>query len=177
MTLLLYFCLGIFLIIIQTTMLPHIYFCDRMYDLLIPIVIHASIYHSFGGSLFLVIFFGALMDNLSGSPAGFYLTFYLWILIATRYLKQFLHVGSITLVTIVVLLVVALESLLLMGLVTVNNIMISGAGHVIRRALAEVIWAIFTAPLLLIALDQLLTKVPALRKAFSLSRQEVIKRR
>lgn len=177
MTILLYFCLGLFLIIIQTTVLPHIYFFDRMYDLLLPVVIHVSIFRPLGISLFLVILFGVLMDNLSGSPAGFYLTFYVWILIAVRYLKLFLHVGSITLVTLVVLLAVALESMVLMGLVMVNNTMISGAGNTLRCALAEVMWAIVTAPLILMGLNQLLKKLPALLKTFSLSRQEEIKRR
>lgn len=177
MTLLLYFSVGILLIIIQTTVLPHVHFFEYMYDLLIPIVIHAAIFRSLGESLFLVFLFGALMDNLSGSPAGFYLTFYIWMLIAVRYLKLFLHVGSVALVTLVVLAAVALESIALIGLATVNNLMITGTVNASGFALAEVLWAILTAPFILAGLNLLFKKLPALRRAFSSSRQDEIKRR
>lgn len=174
---LLYLCVGIFLMIIQTTVLPHIQLIDRMYDLLIPIVIHASIFRPLGASLFLVFVFGTLLDNLSGSPAGFYLTFYIWILIAVRYLKKFIHVGSITLVTLVVLVAVALESLTLIGFVAVNNFMVARTVNAFRFALTEVIWAILSAPFLLIGLNYILKQLPALRTVFFSSQQDEIKGR
>ncbi len=177
MTSLFYVFVGILFIIVQTTILPHLYLFDRMYDLLIPIIIHASIFRSLGESLFLVFVFGALMDNLSGSPAGFYLTFYVWVLIGVRYLKLFLHVGSLSLVTLVVLLAVAIESLTLIGLVSVNHSMMAGAGNTLRFAFTEVFWAMLTAPFLLMGLNYLLQKLPVWHKAIVSSRQDEIKGR
>jgi cell shape-determining protein MreD len=148
-----------------------------MYDLLIPIIIHASIFRPLGESLFLVFIFGALLDNLSAGPAGFYLTFYIWILIAVRYLKIFIHVGSISLVTLVVLAAVALESLTLIGFVTINNLVIARTVNAFRFALTEVIWAILTVPFFLLGMNYLLKQLPALRTALSSSRQDEIKGR
>jgi cell shape-determining protein MreD len=148
-----------------------------MYDLLIPIIIHASIFRPLGASLFLVIVLGALSDNLSGSPAGFYLTFYVWILIAVRYLKKIIHVGSITVVTLVVLVAVTLESLTLIGFVAVNNFMVARTVNAFRFALTEVIWAILSAPFLLIALNYLLKQLPTFGTVFFSSQQDEIKKR
>ncbi len=177
MTSLLYVCAGILFIIIQTTILPHLYLFDRMYDLLIPLLIHASIFRSLGECLFLVVVFGALMDNLSGSPAGFYLTFYVWLFIGVRYLKLFLHVGSLSLVTLVVLFAVAVESLTLIGLVSVNHLMMAGTGNALRFAFTEVFWATLTAPFLLMGLNYLLQKLPLWQRAITSSRQDEIRGR
>jgi hypothetical protein len=177
MTSLLYLCIGIFLIIIQTSVIPQVQLFDRMYDLLIPVVIHAAIFRPIGESLFLVLVFGALLDNLSGSPAGFYLTFYIWILIAVRYLKIFIHVGSISLVTMVVLVAVAFESLALIGFVAVNNLIFVRTINVFRFALTEAIWAVLTTPFLLMGINYLLKQLPKFQTALSSSRRDEIKRR
>jgi hypothetical protein len=124
-----------------------------------------------------VILLGALMDNLSSAPAGFYLTFYVWILIGVRYLKLFLYVGTLSLVTFLVLIAVVIESLALMGLVAVNNLMTATSVNAFRFVLTEVLWAMLSAPLLLAGLNLLLIKLPILRNRFSPARRDEIKRR
>ncbi len=73
------FCIGtcLFLIIVQTTLLPDIPLFRGMYDLLIPFVILISICLPVGESLPFVLILGLIMDNLSGTPFGLYVTFYL----------------------------------------------------------------------------------------------------
>lgn len=174
---LIYFFVGILLMIAQTTVLPRLLFFNHMYDLLIPVVIHVSIFRSLGESLFLVVLFGVMMDNLSGAPAGFYLTFYIWAFVAVRYLKQLLHVDDIALVTLVIVFAVSLESTALMGLVAVNSSMISGVANAAGFVLTEVFWAALTAPFLLLLLNFLLNKLPALPEALFSSRHDEIKGR
>ena len=177
MILLLYFISGIILMIVQMSILPYINFFEHMYNLLIPILIHAAVFRKLGESLFLVIIWGVLMDNLSGTPAGFYLTFFIWILIAVRYLKLFLHVGNLSLVTLVVLVAVTIESLAIIGLVTVNDSLITSRENLFRFVLTEVMWGIFTAPFILGGFNLIVLKLPLLRKALSSVRQDEIKGR
>lgn len=174
---LLYFLVGILLMIVQTSILPRLPFLNYMYDLLIPIVIHASIFGSMGEGLGIALLFGMLMDNISGAPAGFFLTFYVWIFFVVRYLKILLHVDDIALVTLVIVVGVALEGAALIGLVAVNSVMVLGVASMVGLVLTEVFWAALTAPLLLFALNFLLKQLPALPQALFSSRHDEIKGR
>ena len=84
----------LFLILIQTTIVPYLTAFNGIYDLLIPFVIFICICLPVRESLPFVLILGLIMDNLSGSPFGLYLTFYFWLLGGVRLVLKFLRVSN-----------------------------------------------------------------------------------
>jgi hypothetical protein len=65
----------LFLVILQTAVLPHLPLLNSFYDLLIPFIIYLALYRPLREGLLLVILLGFIMDNISGIspevPLGF----------------------------------------------------------------------------------------------------------
>jgi cell shape-determining protein MreD len=151
------------LIVVQTTLLPDGYGWGRVYDLLIPMVVHAGLLGPWRESIPLICLIGYLTDSISGGPPGFHLTFYVWLFIGVRYLKLYLHVNNIVLVTLVVVAAVILENLARFGLLAVNNPAADLVTTASETACSEVLWALVTAPLLLIGFNSLLKRARVLK--------------
>ena len=64
----------LFLVILQTTVMPYLPLLDSFYDLLIPFIVFIGLSRPVRESLPFVFCLGFIMDNLSGSPFGLYLT-------------------------------------------------------------------------------------------------------
>ena len=110
-----YIGICLFLLIIQTTILPYIPLTQGMYDLLIPFVIFISICLPIRESLPFALALGLIMDNLSGSPFGLYLTFYLWLFIGVRFIIKFLRVSNKFFLAVVVIVAVLVENILMIA--------------------------------------------------------------
>jgi hypothetical protein len=147
-----YLLVGIFVILLQTTLLPELPFSGSFYDLLTPVVIHISVYRPLREGVPLVLLLAFGMDGLSGGPPGLYISLYTWLYLAMRYLRQFLHVGNLILLSLVAVAGVGLESLAFFGLIglgsPIGDIWLV-AVHTIVNQLA---FAVFTAPLILVLL-------------------------
>jgi cell shape-determining protein MreD len=105
----------LFLIIIQTTLFAYFNVFAGMYDLLIPFVIFISICLPLRESLPFVLILGLIMDNLSGSPFGLYLTFYFWLFVGVRWILKFLRVSNKFFLALVVVVAVLIQNLLIIG--------------------------------------------------------------
>lgn len=148
----------LFLIILQTALLSYFSIFAGMYDLLIPFVIFICIYLPLRESLPFVLILGLIMDNLSGSPFGLYLTFYFWLAVGVRWIITFLRVGNKFLLALVVLLAVLIENLLIIG-----TFALSGSGRplladVFKSTSRQFFWAMATAPLFLFCMQTLLKR-------------------
>jgi cell shape-determining protein MreD len=163
MIIILYLISCLVLLIVQSTLLPDVQAWTRTYDLLIPLVVHAGLLRPWRESLPLICLMGFLTDSISGGPSGFYLTLYIWLFIGTRYLRMYLHVNNIFLVTLVVLAAVALENLARFGLIAMSQAMEGLAPTAFEAAISEVLWALVTAPLLLSGLNALLRRASLLK--------------
>lgn len=147
-----YLLAGTFLILLQTTLLPEIPASATFYDLLTPVVIHISVYRPLreGVPLILLLAFG--MDGLSGGPPGLYISLYVWLYLVMRYLRQFLHVGNLVLLSLVAVAGVGLEGLAFFSLIglqsPISQIWLVAAHTILRQLL----FALFTAPVILMAL-------------------------
>ncbi len=84
----------LFLVILQTTVMPNLPLLDSFYDLLIPFVVFLGLFRPVRESLPFVFFLGFIMDNLSGSPFGLYLTAYFWLFIGVKGITKLLQVGN-----------------------------------------------------------------------------------
>jgi rod shape-determining protein MreD len=137
------------LIVIQTTVMPHIHLFEGFYDLLTPFVIYLSIFRSNRESLVIIFVFGFFMDIISGGPFGLYTTAYVWLFIGVRWAITFLHIGDSLLLPFVVALGVLAENLIFIG----TSVMFEQSSRItetmVSTIIVQVLWAIFTGPLFL----------------------------
>jgi cell shape-determining protein MreD len=142
--------IGLFLAVIQTTVMPHIPVFERFYDLLTPLVLYLSIFRPVRESTVIILIFGFLMDNISGGPFGLYLTVYLWLFLSVRWAIAFLHVGDSFLLPFVVAVGVLMENLIVIGVDAMfeQNLQISRI--MINTVAVQVLWAVFTGSLFLL---------------------------
>ena len=147
-----YFSTCLFLLIVQTTILPNISVLRGMYDLLIPFVIFISICLPIRESLPFTLILGLIMDNLSGSPFGLYLAFYLWLFIGVRFIIRFLRASNKFFLSMVVIVAVLIENLFMIATFP----LFSPTGQLPTDAflivIQQLLWSLATGPLFLFSL-------------------------
>ncbi len=148
------FCIGtcLFLIIVQTTLLPDIPLFRGMYDLLIPFVILISICLPVGESLPFVLILGLIMDNLSGTPFGLYVTFYLWLFIGVRGIIKFLRVSNKFLLAVMVVVAVLIENFFMIATFAFFGSVRQLPAEASLIVLQQFLWALTTGPLFMLCL-------------------------
>ena len=139
----------LFLIIVQTTLLVYFNIFAGMYDLLIPFVIFLSICLPLRESLPFILILGLIMDNISGSPFGLYLTFYFWLLVGVRWVLTFLRASNKLFLSLVVVVAVLIQNGLIIG-----TFGFAGPGWQIpaaglKNVTVQFFWALTTGPLFL----------------------------
>ena len=148
----------LFLIILQTTILPYFNAFSGIYDLLIPFVILICIYLPIRESLPFVLILGLIMDNLSGSPFGLYLTFYFWLFVGVRWIMKFLRVGNNFFLSLVALVAVLAENILIIGTFALSGSDWQLPADVIKNIALQFFWAMVTVPIFLFCLLRLLKR-------------------
>jgi cell shape-determining protein MreD len=150
-----YIATSLFLVVLQTTVLPYVSLFGQCYDLLIPFIVYLALYRPVRETFPLIFLLGYLMDGLSGSPFGLYTTVYFWLFLGLRWITTFLRVGNTLLLAFVVPAGVVMEvvvffiALVLQG--ADSDYLLTSA----RIAVAQVVWSLVTGPLLLIGFHAL----------------------
>ena len=90
------------------------------------------------------------MDNLSGSSFGLFITAYFWIFVLVSWGIKFLHVGNRILILIVAAAGVLIENFIFLGTIAVLGNDSQLPKEVFNIVGVQVLWAIFTGPVLLI---------------------------
>lgn len=146
----------LFLVILQTTVMPDLPLLDSFYDLLIPVIVFLGLSRPVRESLPFVFFLGFIMDNLSGSPFGVYLTSYFWVFIAVKGVTQLLQVGNrLFIITLIVAGGVLLENLIFLGTLTILGPDQQLAGNAVKTVTIQILWAIWTGAIFLMGLRSL----------------------
>ena len=141
----------LFLVILQTTIMPYLPLLDQFYDLLIPFIVYLSLSRPVRESLPFVLFLGFIMDNLSGGPLGLYLTTYFWLYVGVIGITMFIQVGNrLLIITLIVASGVLFENLILLGTFAILGSRQQFAGDALEIVAVQVLWAIFTGSLLLL---------------------------
>jgi rod shape-determining protein MreD len=148
----------LFLIILQTAILPYFNAFSGIYDLLIPFVIFICIYLPLRESLPFVLILGLIMDNLSGSPFGLYLTFYFWLLVGVRWIIRFLRVDNKFFLSLVAVIAVLAENILIIGTFALAGSDWQLPADVFKNIALQFFWALVTAPVFLFCLLSLLKR-------------------
>ena len=141
----------LFLVILQTTIMPYLSLLDKFYDLLIPLIVYLSVSRPVRESLPFVIFLGFIMDNLSGGPFGLYLTTYFWLYLGVKGITTFIQVGNrLFIITLIVVGGVLFENLILFGAFTIFGSRQQFNGDALEIVLVQVLWAFLTGSLFLL---------------------------
>lgn len=145
-----YIAISIILVILQTTVLPNIPLTGQFYDLLIPLLIYLTLFRPPHESLPFVFFLGLLMDNLSGTPFGLYLTTYLWIYIGVKLVASYLRVGNRILMALIVCGGVLVQNILIIGSALVMDNAWMPPADTLTIIVSQMLWALVTGPLILL---------------------------
>ncbi len=141
----------LFLVILQTTIMPYLPLLDKFYDLLIPFIVYLGLSRPVRESLPFVLFLGFIMDNLSGGPFGLYLTTYFWLYVGVKGITTFIQVGNrLVIITLIVAGGVLVENLILLGAFAILGSRRQFAGDAAEIVAIQVLWAIFTGALFLL---------------------------
>ncbi|MDP2646778.1 MAG: hypothetical protein Q8P24_17705 [Desulfobacterales bacterium] len=140
------------LVIIQTTILPFSPFGNKFYDLLSPLVIFFGLFRPVREGIPVVLVTGFIMDGLSGGPAGLYATTYFWLLIAVKFIIQYLHENNRILWPIVVILGVLIENLMIYAIVSLVSPHYQFNMSDIKAVSIQLVWAGLTGPMILMFL-------------------------
>ena len=139
------------LVILQTTVMPYLSLLDRLYDLLIPFIVYLGLSRPVREGLLFVCFLGFIMDNLSGSPFGLYLTSYFWLFIGVKGITQLLQVGKrVFVITFIVAAGVLAENLIFLGSFAIFSPEQQLADDAVKIVAAQILWALFTGSVFLI---------------------------
>ena len=139
------------LVILQTTVMPYLSLLDRFYDLLIPFIVYLGLSRPVREGLLFVCFLGFIMDNLSGSPFGLYLTCYFWLFSGVKGITQLLQVGKrVFVISFIVAAGVLAENLIFLGSFAIFRPELQFAGGVLKIVAIQVMWALFTGAVFLI---------------------------
>jgi rod shape-determining protein MreD len=138
------------LVILQTAVLPHIPLLATFYDLIVAFIIYLGLYRPLRDGLILALFLGFIMDNLSGSPFGIYLTTYCWLLISVKWITTIIQVGNRVLLSVVVAAGILIENFVFLSIFSIQGDDSTLPAGALRTVIIQVIWALFTGPLMLL---------------------------
>jgi rod shape-determining protein MreD len=160
---------------LQTTVLPYFSLFERFYDLLIPFVVYLGLYRPVRESLPFIFFIGFIMDNLSGGPFGLYLTTYFWFYIGIIGITRLLQVGNrLFVLMIIVAAGVLAENLIVLGTIALFVKEHQYSGDAARIITIKVLWAVCTAPFLLMLVKNTHSRLDAGFKALYARKGEQI---
>ena len=143
----------LFLVILQTAVMPYFALFSRFYDLLIPFIVYLGLYRPARESLPFIFFLGFIMDNISGGPFGLYLTSYFWFYIGVIGITRLLQVGNrMFIIMLIAVGGVLAENLIFLGTFTIFSKGPQSSGDAVQIVAIKMLWAAGTGPLLLMIL-------------------------
>lgn len=154
MTILFYILISLCLVVVKTTLIPSMPLFVKFYDLLIPIVVYLGFFRSLKEGIPLVLFFGMVMDGLSGGPMGLYLITYAWLYVAILFLSRVLHAGNWLLLSVAVACGVVFEVLILLFYIVFLAPTASLPADAGKTIVLQIVWALTTGPMILMIIDR-----------------------
>jgi len=144
---------------------------SRLYDLMAPFVVYLGIYHMPRQAIAVLMIGGLTMDGISGGVFGVHLTAYLWMYVGVRWAIQFLHVGNVILLPVLVAAGVAFESLV----VAFSAVVLASVAWPVESMFAvvfrQVLWGVTTGPLLMLLFIRGQKVVERMKRTFFMEKQ------
>lgn len=137
-----------------------------LFDLLAPFVVYLGVYRLPREALPIIVLGGLAMDGISGGVFGVHLTVYLWMYVGVRWAIQFLHVGNVILLPLLVSIAVAFESLV----TAFTAIVLASAAWPVESMFSvvsgQVAWGAVTGPFLVLLFIKGQKVAQRMRKSF-----------
>lgn len=146
MTYLVYIPIAIAFIVMQTVVLPVLFFSERSYDLLLILVLFLGFYRSAAESIPVVLLLGLLSDSFSGGPFGLYITTYLWLFVGVKIVIPLFHADSWIVLFVGILSGVLLEHATVWLALTMRRIPWHASSDSAKTAVFQIVWALITGP-------------------------------
>lgn len=150
MTYCFHLCTCLCLVIIQTTIIPCFLLFDNFPDLLAIFIIFLGLFRKVREGIPAVFLLGFIMDSISGSPLGIYVTIYFWLFICVKWVIKYLHAGDYVLLLFVIVAGVLIENVILLGTVAA----LAPASHfhapVFKTVIIQVLWAVCIGPFMIL---------------------------
>lgn len=137
------------LIIFQTAVKPQVLFLAGLYDVLTAYIIYLGLYLRVREILPIILISGIIMDTISGSPMGLFLTSYLWIFLLTRWTTRFIHRENLVLRFLIVGVGVFFQTVVYIGTTLLLGYANLFAAPTLDVALTQFIWALGTGAILI----------------------------
>jgi len=139
--------LTLFLIVIQTIILPSFSWFDQCFDLLIIEILFLSLISSHYSMVLAIIFIGCVMDSISGVPFGYHIFSYAWIYIIVQIVKRLVFQRSNSFIFIMSIVSISIQQGFLLFSVFVNQGVNSILEFNFGLLIMQVFWgAIFISP-------------------------------
>ena len=142
MTYVFYIFISLVFIVAQTIIFPLFPVLNNFFDLLLTIIVYAGFFLSVREGIFIVVFIGITLDGISGVSFGRFLSAYLWLFIASQWLKQFLQVNNYFFLSCVMVLGVLIEAAVL-----IMGGFISACWNTLKIIMFQLIFAAAVGPL------------------------------
>ena len=142
-----FFFFTLFLVIIQTVIIPDFFWFPYCFDLMIINVLYLSLFSQRYWVPFCLIIIGSIMDSLSGSPFFLHTTAYLCIYLIIFFLRRLVFQRS----AIFVFIVSLASACIYQGLVIFSVFLLQGHNAIAatdyRLCIGQVIWAAVGIPI------------------------------
>ncbi|MFP4158727.1 MAG: hypothetical protein ACLFQ9_03335 [Desulfobacterales bacterium] len=141
----------VFLVIVQTSIIPYMPGILKFYDFLVPFVVYLSLYKPLSHGLPVLAAAGLVMDMLSGAPIGIYLTTYLWVFLAFRRVARWVGIKDHLLFSLLAVLGVVFENLIFSVVLISSSPRVFFTLDSLELIFLQVLWTVVTAPFLWLA--------------------------
>ncbi|MGD2010049.1 MAG: hypothetical protein PVG46_06825 [Desulfobacterales bacterium] len=153
MTYVFYIITSLFLIVLQTVILPDLPVLNSVFDLTAMFVIYLGLLRSVREGFPIVLLLGVIMDNLSGAPFMVFITTYFWLYVGVRWLSRILQVGMRFRLAFIIGAGILLENLIFIlafgGVDALRQMSSTAVGTILPRLL----WALIFGPILILILE------------------------
>ena len=152
--------------VFNTTIVANVPLLHGFYDLLLLFVIYLGFYRSIRESLVFIILFGIAMDAISGGPFGLYTTSYFWLYVFVLWLTRFMRVTNSMILPGVVICSVIIQNAIFLGSMTLLDPNVSTPSFSFKVVILQIVWSIFTGPILIIFLRNINQGVERWQRSF-----------
>lgn len=145
--------LTLFLLIIQTIILPMSGFFIQTFDLMIIVILFLSLVIAHLSVLLVIAGIGIIMDSLSGAPFGYYLFSYLWLYTIVSLFRQFFFQKSVAFLMVVSIASVLIQQLMFLFSVFITSSDTSPFHFDVSYFIPQLFWAFIIIPPWIMGLD------------------------
>lgn len=146
---------SLFLIVVQTVILPVSNIFVQCFDLMIINILLLSLIINHVGVVIAIIVLGIIMDSLSGVPFGYHLFSYLWIYILVTLFRQLFFQKSVAFLMVISIVSVLIQQLILLFSIFIKTSDTQGFQFDISLFVPQLLWAFIVIPPSIWALDGL----------------------